>query len=102
MQRLLVAPAIVVAVLALSPFARAQNAPPAQGRGGAGRGAGGAAAAAGAGAGRGAAAAPRDPTKENENIHIDGWNRPQQSLEATGKKPGPAPMRDLSGIWEPT
>jgi hypothetical protein len=74
--------------LALSSAAQAQNAPPAQGRGGAGRGA--------------APAAPRDPSKQNENIHIDGWNKPQVSLEAAGKKPGPAPMRDLSGIWEPT
>jgi hypothetical protein len=86
--------------LALSSAAQAQNAAPAQGRGGAG---GAAAAAPAAGGGRGAApAAPRDPAKQNENIHIDGWNKPQQSLEAAGKKPGPAPMRDLSGIWEPT
>jgi hypothetical protein len=38
---------------------------------------------------------------QNENIHIDGWNRKQEPLEAGGKKPGPAPVRDLSGIWEP-
>ena len=38
---------------------------------------------------------------ENENIHLDGWNKEQLPLEATGKKAGPAPVRDLSGIWEP-
>jgi hypothetical protein len=37
----------------------------------------------------------------NENIHLDGWNKEQVPLEATGKKAGPAPVRDLSGIWEP-
>jgi hypothetical protein len=41
------------------------------------------------------------PNGQNENIHVDGWNKKQESLEATGKKPGPAPARDLSGIWEP-
>jgi hypothetical protein len=41
------------------------------------------------------------PNGQNENIHVDGWNKKQESLEAAGKKPGPAPARDLSGIWEP-
>ena len=43
----------------------------------------------------------RRAENKNENIHLDGWDRPQVSLEAAGKKPGPAPVYDLSGIWEP-
>jgi len=97
MHKRFIAPAIVVAILSLSPVSRAQNTPPAQGRGGAAAAGG---AAAGGGAGRGAA--PRDPKNQNENIHIDGWNKQQLPLEQTaGRKPGPAPMRELSGIWEP-
>lgn len=88
MLRRFVAPAIALAALTLSPVVRAQTAPPAQT--GAGRG----------GQGRGQQAAPA-PNGENENIHIDGWDRPAVPEEATGKKPGPAPIHDLSGIWEP-
>lgn len=39
--------------------------------------------------------------QSNENIHLDGWDRPQLSQELSGKKPGPAPVHDISGIWEP-
>ena len=91
MRRRSVASAIAIAVLTLSPVAHAQTpagAQAAQGRGGQ------------AGGRRGAAAAPA-PNGQNENIHIDGWNKKQESLEASGKKPGPAPVHDLSGIWEP-
>ena len=94
MTRRVVASAIaVVAALALSPIthaqaraAGAQQGAQAQGRGGGGR-RGGAPVAA--------------PNGQNENIHLDGWNKKQQSLQASGKTPGPAPMHDLSGIWEP-
>jgi hypothetical protein len=91
MRKRFVVPAIVVTALALSPLGRAQTAP--AGEAGAGRG--------GQRGGRGAQAAPAAPGTQNENIHLDGWDRPQQSVEATGKKPGPAPAHDLSGIWEP-
>jgi hypothetical protein len=69
MPRRLVAPMIVLVVVALVPVTRAQTTPPEGG--------------------------------QNENVHLDGWNKPQGPLEATGKKPGPAPVHDLSGIWEP-
>jgi hypothetical protein len=88
MQNRLIAPAIVLAALTFSPLMHAQTAPPA----------GNAQAPAG---GRPAAAKPRVAGKENENIHVDGWNRKQAHLQDTGTKPGPAPMRDISGIWEP-
>jgi hypothetical protein len=71
-----VGPTIVLAALTFSPVTRAQTAQPTD---------------------RPAESA----TGENENIHMDGWNRPQKPLEASGKKPGPAPVHDLSGIWEP-
>jgi len=45
--------------------------------------------------------APAPAAGQNKNIHLDGWDRPQVALEAAGKKPGPAPVHDLSGIWEP-
>src|SRR5690348_13686067 len=94
MLRRLVASAIAIAALTLSPVTHAQAPAGAQGR--QGRGGGG---QAGGRGGRGAAAPA--PNGQNENIHIDGWNKKQEPLEATGKKPGPAPARDLSGIWEP-
>jgi hypothetical protein len=75
------APAIVV--LMFSPLTRAQNTRPAQPP-----------------AGNAARPAPV-PGQENENIHLDGWNRRAVPEESTGKKPGPAPTHDLSGIWEP-
>ena len=78
-----VAPTVLLAALTFSPVTRAQGGQPAQQ--GAGNNQQGAASAAG----------------ENQNIHLDGWDRPAVSLEATGKKPGPAPVHDLSGIWEP-
>ena len=78
------APALVLAVLTFSPVTRAQTAQPTQ-----------------PGAGNAQQAAPVKG-QENENIHTDGWNRPQTSQQANGKKPGPAPVHDLSGIWEPT
>ena len=83
MLKPLVAPTMVLAALIFSPVTRAQTARPAQ------PGAGNAQQAAAPAAG------------QNENIHLDGWDRPQVSLEAAGKKPGPAPVHDLSGIWEP-
>ena len=94
MPRRFVASAIAVAALTLSSVMHAQA--PAGGEGRQGRGGGGQA----GGRGRGAAPVPA-PNGQNENIHVDGWNKKQESLEATGKKPGPAPVRDLSGIWEP-
>jgi hypothetical protein len=94
MPRLLVASAIAVAALAFSPLVHAQAPAGAQGRQGRGGGQAG-------GGGRGRGAAAPAPNGQNENIHLDGWNKKQEGIEATGKKPGPAPMRDLSGIWEP-
>jgi hypothetical protein len=91
MLRRFVVTAIVVAALALSPVSRAQTAPAAEAEGGRG----------GQRGGRRAQAAPAAPGMQNENIHLDGWDRPQRSLEAMGKKPGPTPTHDLSGIWEP-
>ena len=85
MLRHLVGLTAALAALTFLPVARAQTAPPAQG--------GGSQATQ-----KSPAAAPGG---ENENIHLDGWDRPQQSLQATGKKPGPAPVHDISGIWEP-
>jgi len=79
-----VAPAVVLAALTFSPVVRAQAGRGAQPRAGNAQ----------------QAAAPANG--QNENIHLDGWDRPQTSLEAQGKKPGPAPVHDLSGIWEPT
>lgn len=74
-----VGPTIVLAALTCSAATRAQIAPLAQQTG-----------------------TPATPASgQNENIHLDGWNRPQEPLEASGKKPGPAPVRDLSGMWEP-
>ena len=91
MPRRFVASAIAIAALTFSSVTHAQTPAGAQGRQGRGGQAGG----------RGRAAEPA-PNGQNENIHVDGWNRKQESLEATGKKPGPAPVRDLSGIWEPS
>src|SRR5262250_686110 len=97
MPRRLVASAIAIAALTLSPVAHAQAPAGAQGQGrGAQQGRGGGQ----AGGRRGGAAVPA-PNGQNENIHVDGWNKKQEPLEATGKKPGPAPVRDLSGTWEP-
>jgi len=86
MRRHFVGLATALAALTLSPVARAQATPRGQGAtGGAAQG----------------ASQKSAPAGENQNIHLDGWDRPQQPLEATGKKPGPAPVHDLSGIWEP-
>src|ERR1044071_6673423 len=89
MPRRLVASAIAIAALTLAPATHAQTPAAAQGRQG------------GRGGGQGRGAAQPAPNGQNENIHVDGWNRKQQSLEATGKAPGPTPVHDLSGIWEP-
>jgi len=79
MPKRVVGPTIVLAALAFSAVTRAQTSPLTP-----------------------QADSPAKPAAgQNENIHVDGWNRPQTSLEASGKKPGPAPVRDLSGIWEP-
>jgi len=98
MRAPLVASAMVIAALMLSPaaFAQAPAGAQGQGRGGAqGQGRAG-------GQGTGRRGAPvAAPNGQNENIHLDGWNKKQQSLQASGQKPGPAPMHDLSGIWEP-
>ncbi len=67
-------PTIAVAALTFLPVMQAQNAP----------------------AGQGGNAAKADP---NENIHLDGWEKPQISRGLAGKKPGPAPKHDLSGVW---
>jgi len=92
MPRRFVASAIAIAALTLSPITHAQTPAGAQGRGGGGGQAGG----------RGRGAAVPAPNGQNENIHVDGWNRKQLPLEATGKKPGPAAVHDLSGIWYPS
>ena len=97
MPRRFVASAIAIAALTLAAVTHAQA--PAGRQGGQGRG--GQAGGQGRG-GQGRGAAVPAPNGQNENIHVDGWNRKQESLEATGKKPGPAPVRDLSGIWEPS
>jgi hypothetical protein len=81
MLKQFVAPAIVFVALAFSPAMHAQAARAARPAGNAQQ-----------------TAAQK---MQNENIHMDGWNKPQTSLEAQGKKPGPAPVHDLSGIWEP-
>jgi hypothetical protein len=82
MLKRLVTATVLLAAVTFSPGTRAQNARPAQ-----------------AGAGNNQQAVPA--AGQNQNIHLDGWDRPAVSLEATGKKPGPAPVHDLSGIWEP-
>jgi hypothetical protein len=91
MPRRFVASAIAIAALTLASVTYAQA--PAGRPGGQGRG--------GQAGGQGRGAAAPAPNGQNENIHVDGWNRKQLPLEATGKKPGPAPVHDLSGIWEP-
>jgi hypothetical protein len=91
MSRRVVAFAIAaIAALTLSPVVRAQ-APAGAQQGAQGRG----------GGGRRGGAPVAAPNGQNENIHLDGWNKKQQSLQASGQKPGPAPVHDLSGIWEP-
>lgn len=88
MLRHFVGLATALAALTLFSVARAQTAPPAQRAGG--------------GDGQGTSQQPAPAAGgENQNIHLDGWDRPQGPIEATGKKPGPAPLHDLSGIWEP-
>jgi len=94
MPKRFVVAAMAIAGLSLLPATYAQTAAPAQGGQGRGGRAGG-----GGGQPRGAVAAA--PNGQNENIHLDGWNKKQEGLQAAGKKPGPAPMHDLSGIWEP-
>src|SRR5437879_328345 len=96
MPRRLVASAIAIAAVTLSPIAiaHAQTAAPAN----AGQGRGGRAGGQGQ---RPPAAAASAPNGQNQNVHLDGWNQKQESLEATGKKPAAAPVHDLSGIWEP-
>jgi len=91
MRRHVVASALAVAALTLSPALHAQAPAGAQAQGQGG----------GQGSGRRNGAPVAAPNGQNENIHLDGWNKKQESLEASGKKPGPAPMHDLSGIWEP-
>ncbi len=78
-----VVPAITLAALAFSPVVRAQTSQQAQPSPGSSQN--------------------EAPAKgqQNENIHLDGWDRPAVPEEATGRKPGPAPVHDLSGIWEP-
>jgi hypothetical protein len=58
------------------------------GRGGQGRGGGG------GGGGRGVESTAALTV-------IDGWGVPIKDPLAGGKQPGPAPMRDISGMWEP-
>src|SRR5689334_20881635 len=93
MPRRLVASAIAIAALTLATATHAQTPAGAEGGRPGGRG--------GLAGGQGRGAAQPAPNGQNENIHVDGWNKRQEPLEATGKKPGPAPVHDLSGIWEP-
>ena len=76
MPKRFVGPTIVLAALAFSPVTRAQTAPLAP-----------------------QTDTPAKPANgQNENIHVDGWNRPQTPLEASGKKPGPAPVHEADGL----
>ena len=90
MSRRLLASSMAIAALTAAAVTYSQI--PAAAQAGQGRG--------GRGGGQGRAAAAPAPNGQNENIHLDGWNKKQEPLEAT-KKPGPAPVHDLSGIWEP-
>jgi hypothetical protein len=55
------------------------------------------------GGGRGGEQAqPRQQPSSPGLVLYDGWGRPVVNPLAGGKKPGPAPRRDISGIWEPT
>jgi hypothetical protein len=55
----------------------------------------------GQGGGRRGAAAVPAPNGQNENIHVDGWNRKQQSLESSGKKPGLLRFMTCPGFGNP-
>ena len=79
MRKRLVIATIAVAVSIFSPLARAQTS------------------SAQPGGKQKAAVAPVPPPTP---VHVDGWGRPVADLP-TDAKPGPAPVRDLSGIWEP-
>ena len=59
------------------------------GRGGQGRGGGG-----GGGGGRGVVSTA-------DLTVLDGWGRPLTDPLAGGKTPGPAPARNIAGMWEP-
>src|SRR2546426_6208747 len=64
----------------------------AQGRGQ--RGQGGGQARGGGGGGRGVQSTA-------DLTVVDGWGNPVKNPLAGGKAPGPAPIRDISGTWEP-
>src|SRR5271169_4124395 len=42
------------------------------------------------------------PRQSGVNIHRDGWDRIVPTVPKGQPASGPAPVRDLSGIWEPT
>ena len=43
-----------------------------------------------------------EPRESGTNIHRDGWDRIVPTVPRDQPSSGPAPVRDLSGIWEPT
>jgi len=81
---LVLAAIIVLASAAVIAQGRGQQ----QGGGGQGRGGGG------GGGGRGVVTTA-------EVTVIDGWGKPVRDPLAGGKTAGPAPVRNLSGMWEP-
>jgi len=80
MRRRVVVFAVVLAALACSLSAHAQRG--------------------GGGGGQGGSAPPAGTTKISPPVHVDGWGR-AVAEKPKDYKPGPAPVRDLSGIWEP-
>jgi hypothetical protein len=42
------------------------------------------------------------PRQSGVNIHRDGWDKVVPTVPRNQPASGPAPVRDLSGIWEPT
>ncbi len=73
------APMIVLAAVAFSLIAGAQNAPRINS----------------------GATAEQQATPHPGPVLLDGWGRPVTDALKPGEKPGPAPRHDISGIWEP-
>jgi hypothetical protein len=48
------------------------------------------------------AQAPQAARQSGVNIHRDGWDKIVPTVPRNQPASGPAPVRDLSGIWEPT
>src|SRR5437773_10685876 len=84
---LVVAAILVASAVGLAQGGRGQQ--PAAGRQGQGGGQ-----ARGGGGGRGAVSTA-------DLTVVDGWGNPVKNPLAGGKTPAPAPVRDLSGTWEP-